>query len=59
MEPNKKNEEIIEGYDYLGNSASTQDCTGLIPTLPQDEAEREAYEEIYPYMPNAVASTKE
>lgn len=29
------------------------DCTGLIPALPEDEAQREAYEEIYPYITKA------
>ena len=29
-------------------ACSATDCTGLIPALPQDEAEIEAYETIYP-----------
>ena len=29
------NQKIIDSYDYLANSASTQDCTGLIPSAPQ------------------------
>lgn len=31
-------------------ACSATDCTGLIPSLPQDEAEREAYEDLYPYI---------
>ena len=27
------NQEIMDSYDFLANSASTQDCTGLIPCL--------------------------
>lgn len=59
MELNKKNKEIIAGYDYLGNSASTQDCTGLIPSLPQDESELKSYEDIYHYRPNAAPVEKQ
>ena len=34
-------------------ACSSMDCTGLIPALPEDEAQREAYEEIYPYITKA------
>lgn len=30
---------------------SVQDCTGLIPKGPVDEAEMENYEELYPFLP--------
>ncbi len=40
--------------DYV-NTASTTDCTGLIPAAPVSEAELEAYEELYPYLPIASA----
>lgn len=36
--------------DYLF-AASTQDCTGLIPSVVHDETEAENYEELYPYLP--------
>ena len=55
----KENQKIIDAYDYLSNAASSQDCTGLIPSLPQDEAEKEAYEDLYPYVTKAVSSDKE
>ena len=42
---------IVDSYDYLTHSASTTDCTGLMPTPASTEAEREAYEAIYHYMP--------
>ena len=35
MADNKKNQKIIDSYDYLANAASTQDCTGLIPAARQ------------------------
>ncbi len=46
-----KNKKIIDAYDYLGNAASTQDCTGLIPSAPKSAAELESYEAIYHYEP--------
>lgn len=51
---NKRNEDIIEGYDYLGNSCSTTDCTGLIPRAALSEYERDSYEEVYHYQPKAA-----
>lgn len=47
MHPEKKNEEIIDSYDYLTNAASTTDCTGLMPTPASTPYEREAYESIF------------
>ena len=41
-------------YDYL-QSASIQDCTGLIPMMPANEFERESYEAIYPLLPRVPA----
>lgn len=32
-------------------AASSGDCTGLIPTPPQNDAELESYEELYPFLP--------
>lgn len=58
MDKNKKkeekelmNEDIIDNFDYLANAASSQDCTGLIPSEPMNDAEREAYEDLYRYLP--------
>ena len=39
----KKNQELIDHYDYLKNAASSTDCTGLIPALPESEDELDAY----------------
>ena len=52
-----QNQEIIDSYDYLANSASTQDCTGLIPSAPQNDAELESYESVYHYHPPVMKSS--
>lgn len=59
MKRKKTNQEIIEGYDYLGNSCSAMDCTGLIPSEPMSEAERDSYEEVYHYRPKAAPAPKQ
>lgn len=54
MEPKpkqKSNEELIDDFDYLANAASSMDCTGLIPSLPQNEEELKAYDDIVRYRP--------
>ena len=56
MADNKKNQKIIDSYDYLANAASTQDCTGLIPSAPASSAELESYEAIYPFEPPKLDS---
>ena len=38
----EENQRIIDSYDYLSNAASTQDCTGLIPSAPLNEEELES-----------------
>lgn len=45
----KPSRQIIDSYDYLGNSASANDCTGLIPSAPQNRSELQSYEDIYAY----------
>lgn len=45
-----------EDADIDIQACSTMDCTGLIPALPQSEAEREAYEDLYPYITHAKSS---
>ena len=50
----KENEKIIDSYDYLANAASTQDCTGLIPAIPESDEELEAYKDIYNFEPPKV-----
>lgn len=47
----KSNQEIIDSYDYLSNAASSQDCTGLIPSEPESAAELQSYEDLYHFLP--------
>ncbi len=46
-------------YDYLGKSASGTDQTGMIPTAPQNAAEIESYQDVYPFAPPLLKSTTE
>lgn len=48
-----------DDFDVDIQACSIMDCTGLIPSLPQDEAEKEAYEDLYPYVTKAVSSDRE
>lgn len=47
----KSNQQIIDSYDYISNTASAQECTGLIPAGHMDDAQLESYESIYHYQP--------
>lgn len=40
--------------DDSGIACSAQECTGLIPSLPEDEDEIEQYEELFPYIARAL-----
>lgn len=44
----------IEDYDYLTNSATPTDCTGLIYPAPQSDSEVESYQEVYQFLPPNV-----
>lgn len=50
-------EEQDDHFDICQNACSTMDCTGLIPSLAQDE-ELEAYQELYDFLPKTVNSKK-
>lgn len=40
-----------EDDDFLDTPAvSSMECTGLIPALPETDAELEAYEDMFPYI---------
>ena len=39
------------------DTCSASDCTGLIPSLPQSEAEREAYDDIHHMLPKIPSAT--
>ena len=42
--------ESMNNYDYLSKSASAQDQTGMIPSAPQNAAELESYQDVYPFV---------
>ena len=58
-DPSKKTEkayDVLEDschneYDYLGNSASAHDCTGLIPSGMVSEEELLSYKDVYDFPP--------
>lgn len=56
-EPNQ--EDVSDSYDYLGNSCSAWDCTGLIPFAPTERGQLESYEEVYHFTPPSVPTDKE
>ncbi|RDU24034.1 hypothetical protein [Anaerosacchariphilus polymeriproducens] len=53
-----KDNEVKDTVDPLDEdyfvSNSTQDCTGLIPSLPQSSSEINSYEELYNFLPRPV-----
>ena len=51
MRKDRKNQEIIDAYDYLSNAASSQDLTGLIPSATSSAEELESYEKLYHFLP--------
>lgn len=57
MDTSKKTEK--DPFDIDIQACSTMDCTGLIPALPQDEEERESYENLYPYITKAKTGDDE
>lgn len=58
-EASAENQRIIDSYDYLTNAASTQDCTGLIPSAPQNDEELESYDALYKYQPPKIPAPKD
>ena len=48
----KEKKQSVDDYDYLSNAASAMDCTGLIPSLPQNDEELESYNDIYQFQPH-------
>lgn len=49
-------EDWSDSYDYLANSASANDCTGLIPSAPQSRAELDSYQDVYAFTPSFLSS---
>lgn len=50
----KKEEKEKESYDYLSDTVSTQECTGLIPANPDGKEAWESYDEIYHFQPKPI-----
>ena len=44
-----ENENVEPENDDL-RICSSMECTGLIPALPEDDGQLEAYEELYPFL---------
>ncbi|MFR5601542.1 MAG: hypothetical protein ACLTKI_03920 [Lachnospiraceae bacterium] len=53
MDTSKETKKTDE-FDIDIQACSTMDCTGLIPSLPQNKDELEAYEDLYPYITHSV-----
>ena len=53
MEKDKNTVSQPDDFEVDIQACSTMDCTGLIPALPETEAEKEAYEDLYPYITHA------
>ncbi len=53
MEKGKNEIRQPDDFDIDIKACSTMECTGLIPALPETEAEKEAYEDLYPYITHA------
>ena len=49
-ESNPDPADVVETI-YCNNTASAHDCTGLQPNIADTEAQRQSYEDVYPYMP--------
>ena len=48
-----KHKKVSEMDDIDIMACSTMDCTGLIPSLPQNDEELENYNDLYPFEPTA------
>ena len=53
----KETKKLIDDYDYLSSAASATEFTGLIPSLPQNEAELESYNDIWKFLPSVRPET--
>ena len=51
-------EEREDHFDICQNACSATDCTGLIPNLA-DDAEIDAYQDLYDFLPKAARAKKE
>lgn len=49
----EKQDDIYGIREDDGIACSAQECTGLIPSLPENGEEAERYEELFPYLARA------
>ncbi len=42
--------DLSQKYDYLKSSSAT-DCTGAVPTPPQNSSELDSYLDVYDFLP--------
>lgn len=45
--------DLSQTYDYL-KSSSVTDCTGVVPSPPQNSAELDSYLEVYNFLPQSA-----
>lgn len=50
----KENNLITDRFDYMANSATVRECTGLIPGNPLPGDFMETYQDVYHYEPTKV-----
>ena len=53
MKNSSKKQLSSTDWDIDIQSCSATDCTGLIPALPETDAELEHYQELYHYLPDS------
>ena len=52
MKEPSKNKSADTDWEVDIQSCSATDCTGLIPALPETDAEFEHYQDLYHYLPD-------
>ena len=52
MKEPSKNKAADTDWEIDIQSCSATDCTGLIPALPESDAELEHYQDLYHYLPD-------
>ena len=52
MKEPSKNKSADTNWEIDIQSCSATDCTGLIPALPETDAEFEHYQDLYHYLPD-------
>lgn len=57
MKNSSKTQLSSTDWDIDIQSCSATDCTGLIPALPETDAELEHYQELYHYLPDSPDQT--